>query len=342
MPPSEVATFVHWFESQPSARERFRWVLRDSLDELLDGQRTGRWAYGHLTKTERTYLGTAIEVNLTREFDIPDGDDLDWKVAAHDLDCKFSKELGGWEIPMEMYLCRDHEGRSGKADHPAMLVWMDDDTSHWAVGILQITDARLRWKVGKDGIRVRAYNRDNKRRIADATRPDIYWLWGGIRDDLPQNLLLHLDADIREVVLRAGTSGQERVDELFARVRGRVISRAVVLTVAQQDDAPKRARDARLRLRPRGIVVLGHQENHPLVARALGLPRPEKGEWVSVRLVRVDEEDPRPKVWVGEYRDSKGTHSAAGWWAIAWEDEPEEAGPIITAKVTVAAGRSRH
>lgn len=66
-PPEDLLTLINWFEEQKQARHRFRWTLRDSLDELLDGQRTGRWCYQHLTKTEKTYLGTAIEINLTRE-----------------------------------------------------------------------------------------------------------------------------------------------------------------------------------------------------------------------------------------------------------------------------------
>lgn len=145
----DIAPFVTWFCSQPEARERFRWALRDSLDEVLDGQRTGRWAYQHLTKTEKTYLGTAIEVNLTKEFAIGNGVDLDWSIAGVDIDCKFSKDFGGWEIPMEMYLCADHGERSGRANHPAVLTWVDDDTSQWAVGIVRITDERLRWKKGE-------------------------------------------------------------------------------------------------------------------------------------------------------------------------------------------------
>jgi len=46
----------------------------------------------------------------------------------------------------------------------------------------------------------------------------------------------------------------------------------------------KRARGnggARTQLRAEGILVLGHQENDPLVAADLGLPAPEKGEFIS-------------------------------------------------------------
>ncbi|MFE5373662.1 NaeI family type II restriction endonuclease [Streptomyces mirabilis] len=300
--PDDLAPFVEWFYNQPEARERFRWALRDSLDELLDGQRTGRWAYQHLTKTEKTYLGTAVEVNLTKEFAIDNGADLDWSIAGLDIDCKFSKDLGGWEIPMEMYLCADHGERGGRADHAAVVTWMNDDTSHWAAGIVRITDERLRWKKERDayGDRVRAYNRDNKRKLSDGAKSEVYWLWGGRQTDLPTNLLRHLDPAARERILTASlprrrSSGQQRVNQLFREVQDRLIGRQTVLTVGQQDDAPKRARDARKALRPKGIVVLGHQGSHPHVARKLELPAPTKGEWISTRLVPVPSDDARPK-----------------------------------------------
>ncbi|WP_406463488.1 restriction endonuclease [Streptomyces sp. NBC_00111] len=301
--PHDLVPFVEWFYSQPEARERFRWALRDSLDELLDGQRTGRWAYQHLTKTEKTYLGTAVEVNLTKEFAIDNGSDLDWSISGLDIDCKFSKDLGGWEIPMEMYLCADHGERSGHADHAAVVTWIDDDTSRWAAGIVRITDERLRWKraLSANGDLVRAYNRDNKRKLSDAAKSEVYWLWGGIQRDLPTNLLRHLDPGTRERILtarlpgRRSSSGQQRVNQLFRDVQDRLIGRQAVLTVGQQDDAPKRARDARIKLRPEGIVVLGHQGSHPHAARALGLPEPTKGEWISTSLVHVSSDDDRPK-----------------------------------------------
>ncbi|MGW4442320.1 NaeI family type II restriction endonuclease [Streptomyces sp. NPDC004682] len=300
--PDDLAPFVEWFYNQPEARERFRWVLRDSLDELLDGQRTGRWAYQHLSKTEKTYLGTAIEVNLTKEFAIDNGMDLDWSIAGFDIDCKFSKDLGGWEIPMEMYLCADHGERSGRADHAAVVTWMNDDMSQWAAGIVRITDERLRWKKkpGANGDRVRAYNRDNKRKLTDCAKSEAFWLWGGLQTDLPTNLLRHLDPEARERIFAASlpgrrSSGQQRVNQLFREVQDRLIGRQTVLTVGQQDDAPKRARDARKALRPRGIVVLGHQGSHPHIARKLELPVPIKGEWISTRLIPVSSDDARPK-----------------------------------------------
>lgn len=317
-PPEDLRAIVDWFYAQPDARERFRWALRDSVDELMDGQRTGRWCYQHLSKTEKTYLGTAVEVNLTKEFDIASGDDLDWKVAAADLDCKFSKDLGGWEIPMEMYLCAAHGEQSGNADHPALLTWFDDDRALWAAGLIRVTDERLRWKHTQDGSeRVRGYNRDNKRRIATAAFGQVFWLWGGLQRDLPSNLLLHLPPEARVRILRA-RSGQQRVNQLFREVTSRIVSRHTVLTVGQQDDAPKRARDAREQLRSEGYVVLGHQEAHPALASLLGLTVPVKGEWISARLTPVDPTDRRPKALV-DFR----------WWAVAEAVDVQVEAPLL-------------
>jgi hypothetical protein len=82
-------------------------------------------------------------------------------------------------------------------------------------------------------------------------------------------------------------SGQKRVNELFRSALGRVIGRAVIATVARQDDYMKRVRangGARSALQPEGIVILGQYSSHAGVARALVVPVPEKGESVSVRL----------------------------------------------------------
>jgi hypothetical protein len=305
--PEDVQHIAAFFEGASDGRERFRWTLRDSLDELLDGQRTGRWCYQHLMKTEKTYLGTAIEINLTREFEVVEGDDLDWRIDDTEVDCKFSRDMGGWEIPMEMYICADHEGRSAAENHPALLVWFHDDTSEWAAGLLRITDDRLRWKNDKSG---RAYNRDNKRKIAGDAFQEIYWLWGGVQHDLPPNLFLQLSGSTRDKILRPKSSGQGRVNDLFRHVQGRLIERQVVLTAGQQDDAPKRARDARIRLRASGIIVLGHEIPHQQIAVGLGLPMPRKGSWVSTRVAPATD------------REQGGFFLEDQWWTRASATDP--------------------
>jgi len=39
-------------------------VLRDTLDQLYDGQHSGRWAYEQLHKTEKTHMGTLVEIKV--------------------------------------------------------------------------------------------------------------------------------------------------------------------------------------------------------------------------------------------------------------------------------------
>jgi hypothetical protein len=78
---------------------------------------------------------------------------------------------------------------------------------------------------------------------------------------------------------------------LFRLAQRRIISRAVVATVAQQDDDMWRVRGnggSRGRLRREGIVIFGDYRSHRHAARQLGLtvPTPESGEWISVRLTR--------------------------------------------------------
>lgn len=321
-PPADLLDAVRWWQSRPDGRERFRWVLRDSLDQMFDGERTGRWCYQHLSKTEKTHLGTVVEITLGKEFEVPDGVDLDWRIpgTASDLDCKFSKDLGGWEIPMEMYECDDHAERSGKENHAALLVWVDDDASQWAAGIVRATDDRLRWKV-RDGVRSRVYNRDNKRHLSDTGLAAVHWLWGGLQDDLPENVLRHLQPAVRDAIFDEKLSGQERVNELFKRVPGRLLSRHVINTVGQQDDAPKRARDARQLdrgIREDGFLVLGHQGAHPQIADRLGLPKPDKGEWISVRVTSVSASSARPKVRLD-----------GGYWAAAEHDEVIVTAPAL-------------
>ncbi|MEZ5246317.1 MAG: NaeI family type II restriction endonuclease [Acidimicrobiales bacterium] len=311
-PPRDLADLVAFFE-EGDGRERIRWTLRDSIDEVLDGQRTGRWAYQHLTKTERTYLGTAVEVNMTREFGIADGESLDWRIAGQEVDCKFSKDWGNWSIPMEMYLCADHGEQSGTADHPALLLWADDDRSEWAAGVTRIADEYLAFK--QDGSGDRSYNRDNKRVLSKHGLVNIYWLWGGVQNDLPENALLQMSQTSRERVFSSVRSGQARVNELLRTQNGRIVTRATIATVAQQDDAMKRARDARLakHLPKEGFLVIGHQETDPYVARALGFPPPAKGEILPVAVRVVDESHSGPKAFLVDR-----------WWTPC---EPTDATP---------------
>jgi hypothetical protein len=278
---------------------RVAMVIRETYDQLLDGQRTGRWDYRDLRKTEKTHMGTLVEINLHREFDFEDGRAMDYRIADEDVDCKFSQSPRGWQIPLEAL------------GHLCLLLWADDELGVCSGGLIRISDEVLRL----------GGNRDQKRTLNDEGLKRVRRLWQ--ERALPENLLLHLDARTRNEILSTSgkRGGQRRTDELFRRVQGRLVSRATVLTVAQQDDPPKRVRDSRVRLRSEGIVVLGHQGDHPRIARSLGLPVPPKGQWVSARLTPREpgREVPRVSIRGVEYR-------------LADPSDPTQPAPLLDAQ----------
>jgi hypothetical protein len=237
-------------------------VLRDTLDQLYDGQRTGRYRLEQLFKTEKTHCGTLVEINLQREFKFQDGTTLDYNIAAADVDCKYSQTLGGWMIPPEAQ------------DHICLLVWADDAASHWSMGLVRTTPDCLNT----------GGNRDRKATLNQRGRAAIIWLFD--HAPLPPNVLLQLDAQTVNRIM-SKPSGQARINELFRSATGRIIGRGVVATVAQQPDYMKRVRangGARTALQPEGIIILGQYSSHAAVARSLGVPFPGPGDSVSVRL----------------------------------------------------------
>ncbi|ULR50923.1 NaeI family type II restriction endonuclease [Streptomyces deccanensis] len=264
---------VHeWFKSQPNLEDRFGQVIRQSIDEVLDGQRTGRFNIRDLEKTEKTYLGTKVEIITRAEFGLNRGKSMDFSVCGHDVDSKFT--IGSnWTIPRE-------------ADqHICLLIKADDHRGTFRVGLLRIRDDLM--NAGE--------NRDRKRSPSAAGRAAIRWIVPDGR--LPENILLRLSESDREAIFKNTKSGQSRTNELFRcpRAQGRIVNRNTVLTVARQDDSLKRVRDARNQLRSAGIIILGHQGQHPHIARSLDLPVPSKGTWVAVRVTEVGDLRPNRK-----------------------------------------------
>ena len=251
-------------------------VLRDTLDQLYDGQRTGRYRWDQLYKTEKTHCGTLVEINLHREFQFQDGEKLDYKIGQADVDCKYSQKLNAWMIPPEA------------RGHLCLLVWAEDQSSKWSMGIVRANECNLN----------SGQNRDGKATLNLAGKSAIAWLFQN--HPLPPNVLLNLDRTIVDKIM-ALKSGVKRVNELFRNTLGMRVGRGVVATVAQQDDYMKRVRGnggARTALRPEGIVILGQFHSHREIARALGVVEPGQGESVPVRIVPATAQD-RATVAIG-------------------------------------------
>lgn len=283
-------------------------VIRSTYDQLLDGRRMGRWDYTQLHKTEKTHMGTLVEINIYKDFGLTEGNVADYLIEGIEVDCKYAKRVGGWEVGPEL------------VGHICLVITASDQESTWKAGLVRASEEHLRT----------TENRDRKRRLSPTGVASISWLWGG-EGRLAPNQLLHMESAKRERIMSAtgkvkGKNGQARINQLFREVQQVIIRRVTVETVGHGlDDPLKRARSnggARDALRDRGLLVLGHQDNDPLVARSLGLPVPNKGEFISVRVIPAPEaRDDRP---IAEIEGQR--------WVIANDDDPEVTAPVIPRK----------
>jgi hypothetical protein len=253
-------------------------------------------------------MGTLVEINLHREFDFADGNATDYEIAGVEVDCKYSMNFGGWELPPEVM------------GHVCLLITASDANSSWSAGLLRIEETHLRARA----------NRDSKRQLTAKSRVNIKNLWPD-HGRLQENIFLHLDPQLRDRIFnalgrRGNQHGQARTNELFRLVQRKIIRRTELATVAQQDDFMKRARGnggARTQLRAEGILVLGHQDNDPLVAAALGVAVPKKGELISARVIpaRAERWDP---VAIIEGQP----------WALARENDAVVLAPVVPRKTS--------
>jgi hypothetical protein len=303
---------------------RFARVLRDTIDQLLDGEHTGRFDWATLHKTEKTHAGTLVEINLQREFGFTshaeDGTiHMDYLIEGIEVDCKFSQRKYGWMIPPEAL------------DEICLVVWADDAANRWSAGLFRAERKALTESGGK----TKRGNRDGKFSLTRQHHGLVTWLW----DEAPlkENLLLHLDPATRETIMTAGYggvpasertsrtrwSGQAAVNELFRLVHGRNIDRSVVRTLARQHDYMARIRmdkgdvRARPKLRRSGIIILGQAASHALIAADLGLPVPGRGEFVAARV--------RP----ARTGDRFTAEIDGSPWTVAAADEPVGTAPVL-------------
>ena len=74
-------------------------LIREAIDEVIDTPRTGRVHASELEKTEKTYIGTKVEILVRNFFHLPKGI-LDLTIDGLDVDVK--NTLGNaWMIPPE-------------------------------------------------------------------------------------------------------------------------------------------------------------------------------------------------------------------------------------------------
>jgi hypothetical protein len=258
--------------------ERIGRVLRRSLDRSYDGIATGRFHLAQLSKTEKAHTGSLFEVEFQNEFDLADGHDTDYQILGMDVDAKYTHLRRGsspsWMIGPEI------EGNI------AFLATADDYRSIWSAWMVWVTADRRNIGV----------NRDAKASLNDAGKGARIPI--AIDAPLPPNVLLQRPREAYEVMkFRGSRDGQRRVLELCRRFEGMLLSRVAVITVAKQLDGPKRMREsggAREKLASEGFLIIGSESVYIPVIETFGLPRPERGEFVSVKVIPAAPQDSEP------------------------------------------------
>ena len=204
-------------------------AIRKSFDEVIDGPRTGRYRLEQLEKTEKTYIGTKVEIVLRAELALDRGHVLDNLIVGREVDTKFT--VGStWMIPREA------------VNQLCLLVTGSDNSGTCGIGLLRMVPAVLRAGVNQDG----------KNSVSAAGKSQITWLAAG---PMPRNFMLDLPDSARDAIMSA-PSGKQAIRALFLNATGRLIPRSVIEQVAQQKDSLKRAREAKAILAAEGIQVI--------------------------------------------------------------------------------------
>jgi hypothetical protein len=253
-----------WVLGQDDFVGRMERLIRQGLDEVIDGGRTGRWELAQLEKTEKTYIGTKMEILIRSEFELPRQKPMDTVVAGHPVDIKWSEKRSGWQIPKEA------------VGHICLLVSANETRGSYEVGLVRCRPEYLN-KGANQG--------DKKKTLSTLGRSRIRWV---ARGTLAPNFLATLPTAIREDVF-AQPKGQQRVTRLFALLQKTPVPRLAVVTLAQQPGDPMRRIRKDKSDRLDGLVVLGgHYNRTSEIVRKLGYTPLAKDEYMSVPRVEVE------------------------------------------------------
>jgi Restriction endonuclease NaeI len=204
-------------------------AVRGAIDDVLRGERTGRYSIGQLSRQEKAHIGTQVEIALVQEFFRVEGKKLDTIVDGIEVDIK--NTIGdNWMIPHEAVgeLC--------------LLTLINEPTRTYSLGLVRAYDHLLNKP-----------NQDGKRSFSTKGKETIRWIADGAH--LPVSIFLQIPAIKLENIWQR-KSGQARVNELFRQVQCVPILRADLVALAKQQDPTKRARDAKKWLAKEGLLVL--------------------------------------------------------------------------------------
>lgn len=211
--------------SKSNPRDFFAAIIRQAVDEVL-GQGLMRFSIDQLDSTEKTYVGTRVEILTRQELDLGRGERADARVGDIDVDIKWSKSRK-WMIGPE------------NIGVVCLGIGTSKDSRTFSVGLF----------VPQTSLLSKATNRDKKYGISTQFfQRRIDWLVHG--DDLPPNFFESLPADIRGKILSKPTA-TGRLRALAELVPERPIPReAIVFAASGKDDPLRRIRMDKSRSTP--------------------------------------------------------------------------------------------
>lgn len=239
-------------------------LLRECIDGVIKTPKTGRRLYDELEKTEKTHIGTCVEIEIRHRLKLARGKVLDCQIAGSEVDVKFSVHKS-WMIPPEAF------GR------PCIIISANENNARCRLGVFL---ARTEY--------LNAGNRDKKCSISKLGQANIRWL---LKDEpYPPNFWQSVPHEVADRIA-SGQSGNERLVTLFREVRDRPISRKVIEDVASQNDPMRRvradkSRGTRNRLAKDAIVLLcGNWSGVKEFIAKVGLPALGSSEFMSHQAV---------------------------------------------------------
>jgi len=232
-------------------------LIRRAIDEVIDAPRTKRLVLSQCEKTEKTYLGTKVEILFRDAISQPKGEFLDLNLGGVDTDIKHS--IGtAWMIPKEAI------------NKPCVLISENEATARFNLGVIVCRPENL----------TAGGNRDQKLQVSAYGREQAVWL---AKDEpYPRNIWQGFDSGLLARI-NSHRGGAARVAELFRNLQETPIPRSAIAAIAAQLDPLKRVRangGARDILRPEGIAILWGSKDRALIA-ALDLPGILSDEFIS-------------------------------------------------------------
>src|ERR1700761_2095566 len=111
-------------------QEEIPLLIRQAIDEVIDTPRSGRFTLDELEKTEKTYIGTKIEILLRNHLKMQKGRVMDLSIDGTEVDIK--NTIGSnWNIPAEA------------VGHPCILLKADESLFICSFGLIMIRKEAL-------------------------------------------------------------------------------------------------------------------------------------------------------------------------------------------------------